>query len=308
VLCLYHTTSAKLVRAPLAVDVLLFGRTVTATSANTGDPMYHLRCVVLILGLLGASEAIAADIDLTELKAVPYTSIAPTWSVVGSVSPTFTNNALFSRDDRRRDFFYEPDVSARLDGNLTPDLSYRLYARAQFESFAAEREGNAAIARLGARLTENLNGWRITGVYENRYDYDGVFRDLAFSSNDLSGSVSRDFTFGRVTLSPLVLLTYRFSDLAEARRWRLDGLVGIEVYLNSKWSVVSTPFIEAFWFTDGLNRGRQDQIYSTSLGLKYNITSNVSLTTNAVYEVRFSNVAIRRYTDFQIGPRIDFAF
>ena len=264
--------------------------------------------LLAILGLLSASGAIAADLDLTEIKAVPYTSMAPTWSVVGSVSPTFTDNALFSRDDRRRDVFYEPDVSARLDGNLTPDLSYRLYARAQFEAFATEHDGNAAIARLGARLTENLNGWRITGIYENRYDYDGIFRDLAFVSNDVSGSISRDFTFGRVTLSPLVLLTYRFSDLAEARRWRLDGLVGIEVYLDSKWSVVSTPFIEAFWFTDGLNRGRQDQIYSTSLGLKYNIRSNVSLTTNVVYEARFSNVAIRRYTDFQIGPRLDFAF
>ncbi len=272
------------------------------------------RGLLPVLGLFGASGAFAADLDLTELKQipytsqVPYTSMAPTWSVVGSLSPTYTDNALFSRDDRRRDVFYEPDVSARLDGNLSPDLSYRIYARGQFESFATEHDGNAAIARLGARLTENLNGWRITGIYENRYDYDGVFRDLAFISNDVSGSVSRDFSFGRVTLSPLVLLTYRFSDLAEARRWRLDGLVGIEVYLNSKWSVVSTPLIEAFWFTDGLNRGRQDQIYSASLGLKYNIRSNVSLTTNVVYEARSSNVAIRRYTDFQVGPRLDFAF
>ena len=259
-------------------------------------------------GAFGASGAFAAELDLTEIKAVPYTLTAPTWSVVGSVSPTFTNNALFSRDDRRPDVFYEPDVSARLDGNLSPDLSYRLYARAQYESFATEQDGNAAIARLGARLTENLDGWRITGIYENRYDYDGIFRDLAFISNDVSGSVSRDFTFGRLTLSPLVLLTYRFSDLAEARRWRLDGVVGIEVYLDPKWSVVSTPLVEGYWFTDGLNRGRQDQIVSTSLGLKYNISSNVSLTTNVVYEARFSNVAIRRYTDFQAGPRIDFAF
>ena len=52
----------------------------------------------------------------------------PSWSVVGSISPTFTNNALFSRDDRRSDFYYEPDVSVRLDGYLTNDLSYRLYA------------------------------------------------------------------------------------------------------------------------------------------------------------------------------------
>ena len=163
---------------------------------------------------------------------------------------------------RRRDFFYEPDVSLRLDGKLSPDLSYRIFARTQFESFATERLGDAAIARLGARLTQNLYGWRITGQYENRYDFDGVYRDLAFTSNDVMGSVGRDFQFGNVSLSPLALLTYRFSDLAEARRWRFDAVLGIEVKLDPKWSIVSTPFIEAFWFTDGLNSGRQDQIYS----------------------------------------------
>ena len=86
--------------------------------------------------VLRLSGAFAADLDLTEAKDVPYTLTVPTWSVVGSISPTFTSNALFSRDDRRPDVFYEPDVSVRLDGNLSPDLSYRLYARAQFESFA----------------------------------------------------------------------------------------------------------------------------------------------------------------------------
>ena len=105
--------------------------------------------------------------------------------MVGSLSPTYTENALFSRDDRRRDFFYEPDVSLRLDGSLSPDLSYRIFARTQYESFATEHLGNAAIARLGARLTQNLYGWRITGQYENRYDFDGVYRDLAFTSNDV---------------------------------------------------------------------------------------------------------------------------
>jgi len=102
-----------------------------------------------VVGLFGASAAWAADVDLTELKAsspVPYYS-APSWSVVGSVAPTFTDNALFSRDNRKSDFYYEPDVSVRLDGNLTNDLSYRLYARAQYEAFAREKDGNAAVAR-----------------------------------------------------------------------------------------------------------------------------------------------------------------
>jgi len=275
---------------------------------SLGDvAMRGSRILLQVLGIFGASGALAAELDIEPFK-YNYTPAAPTWSVVGSLSPTFTDNALFSRDDRRKDGFFEPDVSVRLDGKLAPDLSYRIYARGQFEAFANEKDANVGIARLGARLTKTIDGWRITGTYENRYDFDGVFRELAFISHDVSGSVSRDFTFGNVTLSPLALLTYRFSDLAEARRWRLDALLGIEVMLDSKWSVVSTPFFEAYWFTDGLNRGREDQIYSASLGLKYNIASNMSLTTNVIYEVRTSNVAIRNYRDFQIGPKLDFAF
>jgi hypothetical protein len=266
------------------------------------------RALLQVLGVFCASGAMAAELDLTELKAPQFVPTTPSWSVVGSVSPTYTENALFSRDNRRRDVFYEPDVSLRLDGSLTPDLSYRIFARTQYEAFATENLGNAAIARLGARLTQNLYGWRFTAQYENRYDFDGIYRDLAFTSNDVSGSVGRDFQFGNVILSPLALLTYRFSDLPEARRWRFDAILGIEAKLDQRWSIVSTPFIEAFWFTDGLNAGRQDQIYSVSLGLKYNIASNISLTTNVIYEARTSNVPLRHYTDVQIGPRLDFAF
>lgn len=268
--------------------------------------MRKVGILLQIVGLFGASGALAAELDLGDLKetGVP----PPSWSVVGSLSPTYTDNALFSRDNRASDVYYEPDVSVRLDGNLTSDLSYRIYARTQYETFATEKDGNAAIARLGGRLTENLDGWRFSLIYENRYDFDGVYRDLAFISNDVMGSVARDFRVSNVTLSPLLLLTYRFSDLAEARRWRFDAVLGIEVQLDPKWSIVSTPLIEAYWFTDGLNAGRQDQIYSGSLGLKYNIQSNVSLTTDVIYEARTSNVPIRRYRDLRIGPRLDFAF
>ena len=180
--------------------------------------MRDVKMLFSVLGLCSAPgvAALAAEINIEPIK-YNYTPAAPTWSVVGSLSPTFTDNALFSRDDRRKDGIFEPDVSVRLDGKLAPDLSYRIYARGQFDAFANERDGNAGIARLGARLTKNIDDWRITGTYENRYDFDGVFRELAFISHDLSGSVSRNFIYGNVTLSPLALLTYRFSDLAEAR-------------------------------------------------------------------------------------------
>jgi hypothetical protein len=261
-----------------------------------------------LVGALGATAAVAADVDLKEFRADPPALPLPSWSVVGSVSSMFTDNALFTRDARKSDGYYEPDISARLDGYLTNELSYRLYARAQYEAFATEKDGNAAIARLGGRLTENWNGWRFSAIYENRYDFDGVYRGLAFTSNDVMGSVARDFRINNVTLSPLLLLTYRFSDLAEARRWRFDAVLGIEVQLDPKWSVVSTPLFEAYWFTDGLNSGRQDQLYSADIGLKYNFASNLSLTTTVLYEARTSNVPIRHYRDLRIGPRLDFAF
>ncbi|MBR1132074.1 outer membrane beta-barrel protein [Bradyrhizobium iriomotense] len=265
-----------------------------------------------VLGLLSVGPAGAADLDFNEFKtsriaAAPYYS-APSWSVVGSISPTFTDNALFTRDNRKSDIYYEPDVSVRLDGNLTNDLSYRLYARAQYEAFSREKDGNFAVARMGARLTENWNGWRFSAIYENRYDFDGVYRDLAFVSHDVMGSVARDFRIDNTTFSPLLLLTYRFSDLAEARRWRFDAVLGIEVKLDPRWSIVSTPLFEAYWFTDGLNSGRQDQLYSVDVGLKYNFASNVALTTTVLYEARTSNVPLRRYRDVRIGPRLDFAF
>jgi hypothetical protein len=270
-------------------------------------------CTSLVL-VGGAGIASAADplwLPRSEVPAIERSGFfptAPTWSVVGTLASSYTTNALFSRDDRRRDVFVEPDISLRLDGKLTPDLSYRLYARSSFEAFARERLGDVAIARFGGRLTQNVAGWRLTANYENRYDFDGVYRDLGFTSHDVSGSVGRDFTIGSATLSPLLLLTYRFSDLAEARRYRFDALLGVEVNLNEKWSVISTPFIEAFWFTDGLNAGRRDQIYSASLGLRYRITDSISLTTSGAYEIRQSNVALRHYRDFTIGPKLDFAF
>jgi hypothetical protein len=40
---------------------------------------------------------------------------------------------------------------------------------------------------------------------------------------------------------------------------------------------------------------------STSLGLRYSIANNISLTTSANYEWRTSNVPLRHYRDLEIG-------
>lgn len=266
------------------------------------------RILLQTVGLLGSTVAFAADVDLKDSRTDPPPLPAPSWSIVGSVLPTFTNNALFSRDNRKSDVYYEPDISVRLDGFLTNDLSYRLYVRSQYEAFSREKEGNSAVARLGGRLTENWNGWRFSVIYENRYGFDGIFRDFAVTSHDVMGSVTRGFQIDNVALSPLLLLTYRFSDLAEARRWRFDAILGIELKLDPKWSIVSTPLFEAYWFTDGLNSGRRDELYSVDVGLKYNFAGNLALTTTVLYEARTSNVARRHYRDLRICPRLDFAF
>jgi len=250
--------------------------------------------------------ALAAD------AAVPATSEpvpqAPKLSVVGTISPTWTDNALFSRDNRLADFYLEPDVSVRLDGRFSPDLAWRIYARTEVDRFARVRDGDEAFALVGARLTQSLNDWRLSLGVENRYVFAGVFQELAFTAQDTIASVSRNVELGRVTLTPTVAGVYRFADLPEARRFRLDLILGIEARLNERWSIVSTPFIEGYWFTDGANAGRRDWISSASLGLKYNISDSVSLTSNVAYEVRASNMPLRNYHSLDIGPRLNFAF
>ena len=68
------------------------------------------RVLLQVLGFFSANAALAVEINIEPIK-YNYAPATPTWSVVGSFSPTFTDNALFSRDDRRKDGFFEPDVS-----------------------------------------------------------------------------------------------------------------------------------------------------------------------------------------------------
>src|SRR5262249_52704688 len=114
--------------------------------------------LVLLLSAAGVTGVRAADYSVAAQKAENYQPVSwlPTVSVVGTVSATWTDNALFSRDNRQSDWFFEPDVSLRLDGRLTPDLTYRLYARTEFEKFAHVRDGDNAFALWGARLTRDI--------------------------------------------------------------------------------------------------------------------------------------------------------
>jgi hypothetical protein len=266
--------------------------------------------VALIWSWIGITGAYAADQVAPTLKYENYTPPpgVPTWSIVGTVSPTWTDNAFFSRDNRKRDWYFEPDVTIRLDGRLTEDVAYRLYTRTEFAAFAREKDANASFALLGGRLTRNVLGWNASATYENRYQYAGVYNEQLFVAHDFMGAFSRDFFVGNLIFTPFVQGRYRTADLAETWRYRLDLVLGIEAIINERWSVVSTPFFEAYWFESGLNAGRADQIYSVSLGLKYNITRNTALTLYGSYEDRRSNDALRTYRSFDVGPKFSFAF
>jgi hypothetical protein len=254
------------------------------------------------VGLLGMQQALAGE------ESAPPALQRPTWSVFVSFAPTYSTNALVSESDRRRDVYVQPDVMLRLDGKLSSDLSYRLYGRTSFDAFNEENFANETFALVGARLTKTLWDWRTSVSYEHRFEYSGVYSELLFIADDLQISTTRNFSYGPFTVSPTAQFGYRFADVAEARRYRLDLLLPIEAKLISRWSIVSTPLLEAYWYTGGLNDGRQDIVYSASLGLRYSIASNMSLTTSANYEWRTSNVPLRHYRDLEIGPRLDLAF
>jgi hypothetical protein len=260
------------------------------------------RNVLIFLAALTPQSALADD-DTSW-----FNPSRPTWSVVGSVEGTHSNNAFFSPSDRVSDFYFEPDVTLRLDGTLTNDIFYRLYARTTLDAFTHETAANSSFALVGARLSRNLWDWTWNLSYENRTAFDGVYRDRSFNANDIIGVATRDFTIRGATITPAILVGYRHGDVAEVNRYRVELWLGAELPINTTWAVVSESFIDTLYFTDGLNIGRNDQIYSTSLGLKYKINDNTSLTTEVVYEAGNSNRAGLNYWMIDVGPRLDFAF
>jgi hypothetical protein len=268
--------------------------------------------LVLPLILLGTSEGEAADYSVKAIQTENYQppSWLPTVSVVGTLAPTWTNNAFFSHDDRRSDWFLNSDVSLRLDGRLAPDWGYRFYVRSDLDAFSKEHDANASMALWGARLSHDIAGWTASAIFENRYDFIGIYDVHNFTAYDVKGALSRDFSVynNALIFSPFMQARYRFADPGFAEYFRLDLALGIEARLNERWSIVSSPFFEAYWFTRDVNSGRRDQIYSVSLGVKYNFTPRVALTTSVAFEERFSNVAIRRYQNVDIGPRLNFSF
>jgi hypothetical protein len=233
---------------------------------------------------------------------------APAWSFVGTLSPLYTNNALLSPSDPISDFYFMPDLSLRLDGRAGPKTSYRLYARSELNAFASVEEANFSLALVGAGLTRNIAQWSATLIYENRHSYNGLYEESAVSSNDLNGTLSRDYNFGRLTLMPFFYAGQRFADVPEATRFRFDAVMGLEYRLAQRWALVSTPFFEVNLFEDGANKGRRDQVYSVDVGLQYAISDRLALTTSVVSEHRVSNFPGQSYKVLEVGPHLDFVF
>ena len=152
-----HDLSAHPRRAQLAIGrrrrfTVVLGRLDGWYSVRGGAMRRSGIFVVLLLLILGVNGVRAADISVQTINNENYQppAWAPTVSVVGSLSPTWTNNAFFSRDDRKSDWFLNSDLSVRLDGRLAPDLSYRFYVRSEIDAFAREKDADWSMGLWGA--------------------------------------------------------------------------------------------------------------------------------------------------------------
>ena len=60
----------------------------------------------------------------------------------------------------------------------------------------------------------------MSAVFENRYDYGGIYNEHLFTAYDIMAAASRDFTINSVIFSPFIRGRYRFSDRDFAEYWR----------------------------------------------------------------------------------------
>src|SRR5262245_20332593 len=220
----------------------------------------------------------------------------PVIEIDGSLPIQYTNNAFRAPVGTVQDFFTSPFLKLSANGDLHPNLSYSIYGSGGIDKFFQHTDADDALATAGANLSAKAGSLTFGTIYEHNYAYDGIYRSLLFIADDVTGYVRYNIVapFGLIA-KPSLAASYRFADEPSAQRYLYTLKLDLSQKITDNLSLVSTPKIRFYSFTDGINNGRHDQLFSMSGGLRYAFSPEVSLTTSASYEHRNSNFRLKYY-------------
>jgi hypothetical protein len=226
----------------------------------------------------------------------------------GSLPIQYSSNALSTANNPQGDFLVSPFLQLSLGGALSKDIGYSVYINGGTDVYSRITEADGSLSTHGAKITKKVDNWLFGASFDRNLFFDGMFREFLFVGNDFTAFAQYKFVAGSLTVKPTVSAGYRIADLSSQDRGLFSGKVDVEYTLTKMWAAVGTGRLRYYVFTEGTNDGRRDLLATGSAGLKYNISDDVTLTATVGFERRFSNVAIREYTNFTALSSLDFSY
>jgi hypothetical protein len=246
------------------------------------------------------------------------TSIIPVIKLETTLPLQYSTNSLLASTNARGDTYGSPDF--KLSGSWEPIpkiMAFSIYADANTDAYSRVTSADGAQALLGSQLTIQNRKFTYGATYERSNWYNGVFKMRSYTSDDFIAFVGYDLgnENSGLSLTPAFSATFRSADDPAQKQSFYTFKVEYEQKLLIKpWSLVATPKIRLYEFTDSTNKGRQDILVSIFAGIKYALTTEadkkkeMSITTGVRYDHLSSNMPDQKYGNFTVMTSFDMAY
>lgn len=231
-----------------------------------------------------------------------------TFRIESSLPIKYTTNSLLAPTNTRADSYLSPSMQFSALGMIDKTLTYQVYVGGGPDSYQRVKEANGAASTIGASLDKTLSAFTVGGYYESNWIFDGIYRNELFRADDLAGYVSYKYqnTTG-LTVVPTFTTAYRRADDINQDRWLFTLKSAFKQVVSDKISILITPGVRYFVFTDGTAAGKRNVIPSIVGAINYKLTDDVGLTGSVEYDRRWSNRPGLDFTNVIFLASVNFA-
>lgn len=233
--------------------------------------------------------------------------IAPTFGIAATIDPLYSTNASFTRQPNE-DALVRALVLASARGALS-GIGYSFIAGTRNDRFADLGQLNADLGIAGFTFTKTMGQFDFSMAGTHISTFDNFFSRRLASVFDFGGGVAYRMPLfqtsdGQWTLLPGFKVVRRFADLQTLERVEVAPALGLSGPLLGGVTALGVAY--GYRPFDFANRDDHNLIVSGRWTKVLN--ENVAFSLVGKYEKNLSNIAIRSYDVFEIGPSINISF
>ncbi len=228
---------------------------------------------------------------------------------VATASPAASADFDFPDPDilngRPPNFVVIPGIRVAMRRQIDADTSVESYVLTQLglagRPFIIGASGFAG----GLTLSRNFGDVSWSGTMEATPAWDGLFNSYSATGLEFQTQLSRSYSFDGTpwSMSPRIMLAYRFSTDSEKERSKVQIALPFFYRINDQLDMVFVPKIDhrhvPHWTST-----RNDVVANVAVGARYEIRRGVQVSGFLAYENRWSSAPEVRYSRWLIVPQL----